>query len=454
MKIRSLSFAALIAVFCAVVYASGADPGGIALAAQSIDLSHAVPLFAIGMTVPAEGLFKVLSIGKQVAQGTPKVGAGCQKLRRTSAVFTATRDTTEHAEIVSHRQSTGVSYGLKKSDGKIDGTLSPATYSLLMAALLRADFAAVTPYAAGSDVTAQAAAPQFADASGGFLTAALKVGMVGRWTGFSGSPGSGNNARNFLITDLTATDMTGVFLDGGVAYADVAGDSVTFTVVGKVSKAATTAHTDDWFTVESWQSDISKSELFPDTKVSQIALSIPASGDATFSATMVGLGTRTLGTAQAHTSPAAETTTGVVEGVQGRVYVNGAVEQMTSCQITIDSGMTPSGAEIGSQVSAAMNQARLKVSGSFTGMYRNSTVSTLFDAETPIGITITSAVDGSATADFFSLIIGKVKITGDAPDDGEKVIMRTYPFTAEINGAGGAALAWDNTIISIQDSAA
>jgi hypothetical protein len=48
--------------------------------------------------------------------------------------------------------------------------------------------------------------------------------------------------------------------------------------------------------------------------------------------------------------------------------------------------------------------------------------------------------------------MGRIKITGDAPDDGEKNIMRTYPFTAEINGSGGAALAWDQTIITVQDS--
>ena len=50
--------------------------------------------------------------------------------------------------------------------------------------------------------------------------------------------------------------------------------------------------------------------------------------------------------------------------------------------------------------------------------------------------------------------MGRIKLTGDAPDDGEKSILRTYPFTAELNSAGGAALAWDQTIITIQDSQA
>jgi hypothetical protein len=50
--------------------------------------------------------------------------------------------------------------------------------------------------------------------------------------------------------------------------------------------------------------------------------------------------------------------------------------------------------------------------------------------------------------------MSRVKIFGDDADDGKKQIVRSYPFTAEINGAGGAALANDQTICSIQDSAA
>jgi len=47
-----------------------------------------------------------------------------------------------------------------------------------------------------------------------------------------------------------------------------------------------------------------------------------------------------------------------------------------------------------------------------------------------------------------------VSITSEQPDDGEKVISRTFNFVAEINGSGGAALAFDNTILQVQDSAA
>jgi len=38
--------------------------------------------------------------------------------------------------------------------------------------------------------------------------------------------------------------------------------------------------------------------------------------------------------------------------------------------------------------------------------------------------------------------MGKINITSEQPDDGEKVITRSFNFTAEINGDGGAALAF------------
>lgn len=407
-------------------------------------------------TTPAQGLFKQTTFGKQVARGTPKTGAGGQILRRKSSVFTASRDTSSNDEIASHRQDSGVTYGLKKTGGKIEGNLSPGTYPLLLAAAVMADFAAVTPYAAGTDVAAAVTtgnAGTFTDASAGYLTAGLKVGMVGRWTGWS----SANNSRNFWITALTASVMTGIMLDGSPVITDAGGvsDDVTFTVVGKIAKTPLTGHTNDFFTFEEWYSENSKSEVFPDCKVNQIQIGLPSSGPATASFDIVGMGARTLGTAQSFTTPASETTTDVVQALHGAIYANGAfVEHCTAANLTIDRGISPTGAAIGSNVSADMNQGRIKVSGSLTAMFGATTLQTLFDAETAISMTVVSAVDGSATSDFVGFTMGKVKITSDAPDDGEKAISRTYAFTAEINGAGGTALAFDKTILMIQDSQA
>lgn len=401
----------------------------------------------------AQGIKKQTTYGTQTGLGVPKVGAGGQILRRKTSVFTANRDMFENDEIVSHQQSTGVTYGLKKVAGKIEALLSSGTYKDLFAAGLRKAFTATTPYVGGVDVTASVGAPQFVDAGGGFLTGGLKVGDVGRWTGFTAG-GVGNNGRNFLITALTTNNMTGVFLDGQPAAAKASGDSVTFTVVGKKTLAPLTGHTDVFFTFEEWYSDLARSEVFSDCKVNQIAFNLPATGNATCSFDIIGL-LRTLAGAQSFSSPATETTTGVMSALNGAVYVNATkVGNITGAQITLDCGIKPVSAILGSNVSPDMDRGRMRVSGSFTGLFDSNTVQALYDAETPTSLIIVVSTDPSATADFVTFTMGRIKLTGDAPDDGEKSILRTYPFTAELNSAGGPSLAWDQTILTIQDSQA
>lgn len=407
------------------------------------------------MATPAQGLFKQTTFGKQVALGTPLVGAGGQILRRKTSVFSATRDTTNIDEIVTHRQDTGVTYGQKKVSGKVDGFLSAGTFSVLMAAALMKDFVATTPLVVGTDLTTSATAPQFVDASAGFLTGGLKVGDVVRFTGFT-TTATGNNSRNFWITALTAGNMSGVFLDGTTVLVKAPETgSVTCTVVGKKSWVPTTAHTNDFFTFEEWYADKSKSELFPDCKVNKVDVSIPAAGPATIALDIVGVGTRTLAGAQSFTTPAAETTYGVAQALQGGIYINETlVQHVTNLSFSIDRGITPIGASIGSSVSPDFNQGRVRVSGSFTAMFDDTVLQALYDAQTKVSLAVVAAVDTTATSDFHAFVLPKIAITGDAPDDGEKAINRTYPFTAEYNASGGAALAYNATIISVQDSQA
>ena len=87
-------------------------------------------------------------------------------------------------------------------------------------------------------------------------------------------------------------------------------------------------------------------------------------------------------------------------------------------------------------------------------MFDSTVLQMIKNNRTKVSLAVVAAVDRSATADFVGFTLGKVAITSDIPDDGLKAIMRTYAFTAEINGEGGAALAWDKTIITVQDSAA
>lgn len=395
----------------------------------------------------ASKLSKKTTIRKQTGLGNVGSGTG-QVLRRTSSTFSANRDMYQSAEVVSHHQSEGNSYGLKRTQGSVEGEISAGTYQLLIEGMLEASAAAVSAYNVGSDVVPNEAGT-FTTTAGDYLAAGLKVGMVGRWTGFA-SPGDANNATNFLITALTDKIMTGVFLNGDSVTTDTAGDDVTFTVVGQVVSPPLTGHTKDYFQVEEWYSDLTDSDLFSDCLISGIELNLPASGNGTISTSFVGL-TRLLSGEQVMTSPTAESETDIMSSINGYLYVNGTLTPVSSIQVSISNAAATTGAEIGSNSPSDINRNVISVSGSFTQYVRDQVLSTLYDAETEVSLIAVMAADETATSDFVAITLGKIKITGDAPDDNDS-IMRTFPFTARINHDGGTALAWPETIISIQDS--
>lgn len=405
-----------------------------------------------------EGISKVVAFIKQSAKGTPGAGAGGQRLRRVTLTWQASRATFENNEIADHQQSTGITYGLKSVDGKLAGLLSSGTYSVLFGSLLRKLF--VTGVNTGAIITVTSASTSgnqgtFTRSGGSYITDGFRVGDVVRWIGWA-TTGAANNARNMIIISLTALIMTVAAFDAGAIGAKAAGDSVTCTVAGKKVLAPTSGQVYDYYTWEDWNPDITKGELLTDVQVAKADVAMPATGNATLSMDLVGLA-RTLGTAQVLTSPTAVTATSVMNSSNGLVILNGAVAAaMTAFNISIDGSTAVGDAVIGSNSANDMNRGRIKVTGSFAAQFADTSISTLYDAETPITL-IGMLVDNPSNllSDFLTFVMGRVKITSDAPDDGEKIIVRTYNYTAEINlVGGGGSLPWDQTILTIQDSAA
>jgi hypothetical protein len=283
------------------------------------------------------------------------------------------------------------------------------------------------------------------------LTDGFKIGDIGRWTGWAGGTATNNNAKNMMVIALTATVMTVTTFDGSAIVADASGDSVTFTNVGKKARAPVSSHTNDYFTLEEWYSDLTKSELWGDFKVAKADIALPATGNATCNFDLVGL-SRTLGTSQVLTSPTAETTTPVLSAINGVLWINGAAYTVTGIQFNIDGSTSSGEAEIGANSSSDLQRGRIKVSGQFTALFKDTTIQALYDAATVVSLIGVCLDSTAATSSFVTFNMSAIKIFGDAPDDGEKQIVRTYPFTAQINASGGTSLANDQTIITTQDS--
>lgn len=401
----------------------------------------------------AQGINKKTVYKKQTGLGAAATGSGGQIVRRTSSVFQAPPDTYESNEIVSHQQGTGVGIGVVKPAGKIDGLLSPGTYSALLASLLRKDMTA-TAAMTGLSITIAASGQNWTltRGSGDFLAGGLKIGDVVRLT--AGTFNAANSQKNLLVIGLTATVATVKVVNGSALVAEGPIASATLAVTGKKSIVPLTGHTNDYYTFEEWYPDLTRSEVYNDQKIAQAALNLPATGNATISLDTVGR-TRTLGSAQVLTTPTAETVTDILTAVNGVVLVGGTpVANVTGAQVTINGNTAHSDAVVGSNVVDDMQRGRVTVSGSFTAKFDSVTLQTIFESRATTSLVMAVTEDATANADFVVINIPMIKLTGDTPDDGEKAIIRTYPFTAQINSAGGATLATDQTIISIQDSAA
>lgn len=397
----------------------------------------------------ASGILKVSAFKKQSGLGSAASGSGGTELRRVTTIFEAPRDTFESNEIQKHHQSTGVTYGLQRAQGAINGEMSAGTYDELIASILEKDMTTgINSTALTITYGGSAGAWTAARASGSFLTDGFKVGDVIR---ASGGSVSANNSRNFLITAVVALTITFIAVDGSSVTAG-SSTTTTLTVTGKKSYVPTSSHTKDYYTFEEWYSDLSKSETFTDCRISQVDVNLPATGNATIGINVVGL-QRTLGNSQVLTTPTASTST-VANASNGLILINASRQTVaTAINFTITNGAENAGAVIGSNFGQDVTTGRIRVSGTFTAQFDSTTLQALYNAETNTSISVALFQDNTATSDFIAFTMSKVKITGDAPDDGEKAIIRTYPFTAEYNSSGGTGVNAEQSIISYQDSA-
>ena len=207
--------------------------------------------------------------------------------------------------------------------------------------------------------------------------------------------------------------------------------------------------------VQEWYSDAVRSHVYPDLQIGMLDVAVPATGNVTAAFGLVGLGAKTESGTQSLTSPTAATTTNVMSSVAGAVYVGGVrYTNITSFSLKIDGQVNPGEAVVGSNTVGDVYRGRVKVSGSFSFVYDADTLGANFLDETATSLIAVLADARTAAANTVAFVLPRVKFFSNDADDGEKQIVRTINFTAEINGSGGASLASHQTIVSIQDSQA
>jgi hypothetical protein len=415
------------------------------------------------MTI-ATGIAKKVTYKKETVWGTAATGGATtgQSVRRVTSSLDMKKATYQSNEIRPDYQTADFRHGARSVDGSISGEVSAGTYADFLGSVCRQVWQAVVTSAAVA--TASAAGTGFAGtftrASGSYITDGFKIGDVVRQTGWTATTTAAltNNSRNFWITALTATTMTGMYLDGGnvssVAMVTKASlDSVTTVQAGKKNWMATSAQTNDSYTIEHFFSDIVQSEVFVGCRVADIDIKLPASGMATIDIGFMGKD-MTTGTTAYFTSPTAVTSSGVLASVNGALFLGGVqVALVTGMNVKLTGNMT-NGQVVGSNTTPDIFAGSMDVSGQMSVYFTDNVIRDMFVNETEVTLMAVFTASNAATADFLGITMSRVKVGGASKDDGEKGLQMTVPYTALLNVNGGAAVANTATTISFQDSLA
>lgn len=390
----------------------------------------------------ARGINKRVILAGEATWGTQGAGPGT-KLRRLQAVINPAKESFANEEILESAQLRDMRHGVFRMVGGISGVLSPGAYAPFWETVVRGSFAALTPIS-GTGVTAVASPAKFTRASGSWVTDGFRVGDTVRWSGWT-TTGAANNATNYIITALTALEMS---VSGTVA-AKTSGDNVTVTRVGKKVIAPVSDPADTSFSIEHWFGDLGKSELYVGLKTTQVALNIPGSGLVTMSANVLG---RELirGNANVYSSAGAANTEDGFAAATGLLQIGGAQSQVvTGLQLSfgLSTSSTPA---VGNQFLPAILQGRLVVSGSFSRYVDGFDIRDLFYDEVPTSLTILLKNSPAANAGFMSFHMPKIKLFSNDKNDSDQAIFEQISFTALENTSSTAN--GDLTTICIQDS--
>jgi hypothetical protein len=404
------------------------------------------------------GIGKKVAYKKElVAWGTQAVAAGGRYLRRVTSDIDLSKDTYTSNEIVTTYQISDFRHGGRKVSGGIQGELSPGAYFDFMQTAMRRDFAAVTAIssvsltlATGSALNGVAAWNLTRNDAGNWYTGGVRVGSVIRLS--VGSLNAANINKNLIVMAMTsATVLVVIPLNGVALVAEGPIVTCTITMTGMVTYTPTTAQTNDSYSIEHVYADITQSEVFTGCRVSGLDIALPPTGISTCAVSFMGKDVVT-GTTAYFTTPTAASTKGVVAAVNGVVKVATIpVGILTGLSIKVDSGMTV-GSVVGSIYTPDVFAGRVNVTGQFTAYFDGVTNRDAFLNETEIGLAGVFASNNTATSDFISFVMPRVKLGGATKSDGEQGLILTCPFQALYNSDGSVSDGDENTTLWIQDS--
>ena len=397
----------------------------------------------------ADTASRQIVIGKQSALGTLALtSAGRLYNHRPATEGGLTKEAFESESVNPTRQFANPRHGLRSGTFTLDQELQIGGHNELFAAALNAAWAVNATTTALTNVTASSTGPHFTRAAGSFITDGFRVGDVVRWTGWA-APATANNSRNFFITALTATQMTGIFLDGTAVAAKAAGDSVTCACPGRRLQIPTSGHTKDYFTLDDWHPDVPSALRINDAVVSSFTIDVQPNGIATIAFQFVGVN-GTPGTAAYFVTPAAAPTGAFLAGPNGRISWNGNISAVLSgMQLTLDTSAEVKPV-IGANVSPDVFRGSNRITGNFSSLFDGNALLTPFDTEAEAPLYLVLNADSTPASEFLVIKVPNVKLNSMS----KRADGPAYQVSADFSGGRyvGANAAIEGSSLVLIDS--
>lgn len=352
----------------------------------------------------------------EVTFGT--AGTSAQALRRVSSSLGLTKDAFTSNEVRTDQQVFDARHGVRRVAGGIQGELSTQTWDAFIEASLRGTWATGGTGGNANLTSLTVSGSAFVAGGGSFITQGFKIGDVVRLSGFTHA----NVAKNFRITSLTATNM-------GVFPTPAAMTSQTTFTIAVAGRKVTTGVQKRSFTIEQNYPDSDFSELFLGCRVASMSMGLPPTGMATIGLDFQGQDGQNLSAPNApfFASPTTETTTGILAGLNGSLYIDGAASAIvTGLDFQVQNNLS-SQPVVGSPIVPEIFYGRTVVTGNVSVFLENENFMNVFLNEEEIDIV--AQLDAAGSTDFMCVAIHRVKFTGASktvgPDGG---VIVQFPF--------------------------
>lgn len=401
------------------------------------------------MTIASQIKRKVF-IGKQSALGTKALANSGKTYNYRDGGLSGglTKEAFESNTIRTDQQRQNASHGTRSVNKTLDQEFQVGGHTALLEGALRNAFATAATTGAVTTIGLNATTRTISRLTGSFITDGFKVGDIVRATGFVAS---GNNNKNFRITSVAALSM--VFANDawlGTLTTEAAGATVTVAGAGKKLSVPLTGHTNDYFTIEEWNDDISQSETDLDCKVSSVAIAIPANGNATVNFGFLGRNA-TYDTTQYFSAPSDAPNGDILAGTTGLLSYNGVDSVvLTNVSINLDAGAEIK-AVVGSNISPDVFTSAVVVSGSMAALYEDATILNDFDDEIEAPLYIYLFSNDTATSDFVIIKLPNVKINSAEKSSDGTAISLSSNFSAGVL-LDGSTVKEQTTIVIVDSS--